>query len=281
MNSASEAIASQTGFGKLMRGLGRAVAGALLFGLPMLMTMELWQFGFSMDRWRLLLLLLLALPLLVGVVHRLGFEDTFDWREDLRDTCVGLGIGMVTTATVLTLFNTLGAGMSAYEIVGKIAVLSVPAALGALLARSQLGEDDPAEGDGQALSGYFGTLFLMLVGALYFGLNIAPTDEIMVIAHSMTPWHSAATLLLSLALMHGFVFAVGFRGGAERAPGTPAGSGFLGYTLPGYVLALAISLYLLWTFGRVDGLGAFPILMATIVLAFPAAIGAAAARLIL
>ena len=38
---------------------------------------------------------------------------------------------------------------------------------------------------------------------------------------------------------------------------------------------------MLWTFGRVDGLGLAPILTATIVLAFPAAIGAAAARLIL
>ena len=68
--------------------------------------------------------------------------------------------------------------MSAEEIVGKIAVESVPAAFGALLARSQFGTDHPAEDDDRALSGYFGALFLMLVGALYFALNIAPTDEI-------------------------------------------------------------------------------------------------------
>ena len=47
------------------------------------------------------------------------------------------------------------------------------------------------------------------------------------------------------------------------------------------MLALAISLYALWTFGRTDGLAAAPMLMATVVLAFPASIGAAAARLIL
>ena len=53
------------------------------------------------------------------------------------------------------------------------------------------------------------------------------------------------------------------------------------FTLVGYVLALAVSLYVLWTFGRTDGAAPATVVMATAVLAFPAAIGAAAARLIL
>lgn len=280
MKSATE-TAPEAARGTLLRGLGRAFGGALLFGLPMLMTMELWRLGFAMDRWRLVLLLALALPLLVGVAHRLGFEETFGWREDLRDTCVALGVGMLAAASILALFNVLGSRMSSEEIVGKIAVEAAPAAFGALLARSQFGADPPAEADGRALSGYFGILFLMLVGALYFALNIAPTDEIMVIAHGMSPWHAVATIAASLALMHGFVFALGFRGGATPEPDAPRGRAFLRYTLPGYAIALAISFYMLWTFGRGDGSGVMTILMAAIVLAFPAAIGAAAARLIL
>ncbi|MGH8729002.1 MAG: DUF2391 family protein [Burkholderiales bacterium] len=42
-----------------------------------------------------------------------------------------------------------------------------------------------------------------------------------------------------------------------------------------------MSAYLLWTFGRTDGLGLHAFLTAAIVLGFPSAIGAAAARLIL
>ena len=34
-------------------GLGRAAAGALIFGFPLLMTMEMWEFGFHMDRLKL------------------------------------------------------------------------------------------------------------------------------------------------------------------------------------------------------------------------------------
>ena len=47
------------------------------------------------------------------------------------------------------------------------------------------------------------------------------------------------------------------------------------------MLALAISLFTLWTFGRTDAVGAGPLLMTTVVLGFPAGLGAAAARLIL
>jgi putative integral membrane protein (TIGR02587 family) len=261
-------------------GLGRAFGGALIFGLPMLMTMELWQLGFAMDRGRLALLMVLAVPLLVGVAHRIGFEPSFGWREDLRDAFLAYGIGIGASAAILGVFGLLGPGMPADEMVGKVAVQSVPAALGALLGRSVLGGAHPGGDDPRALEGYFGALFLMLVGALFLGLNVAPTEEMVVISLLMTPWHSLALVALSVLLMHGFVFALGFRGAAPRAAGPWWGS-FVRFTLVGYALALAVSLYVLWTFGRTDDLGAAAIVMATVVLAFPAAIGAAAARLIL
>lgn len=73
----------------------------------------------------------------------------------------------------------------------------------------------------------------------------------------------------------------GFAGGSEVSPGDPWWSAFVRMTLPGYVVAVVISLYLLWIFARTDGLPPEGIVMATVVLAFPSAIGAAAARLIL
>ena len=53
------------------------------------------------------------------------------------------------------------------------------------------------------------------------------------------------------------------------------------YSLPGYGLSLAISLFTLWIFGRIDGFGFALALMPVVVLAFPATLGAAAARMIL
>lgn len=270
--------------GSALTGIGRAFGGALIFGLPMLMTMELWRLGFAMDRLRLALLMALSVPLLVGVSHRIGFERGFGWRDDLRDAFLALGIGIVGGAAVLFAFGVIEAGMPADEIFGKVAIQAVPAALGALLGRSQFGgpseEEDGAREGPEALSGYGGTLFLMLVGALFLGLNVAPTDEMVVIAFLMTPWHGIALVVLSILLMHGFVFALDFRGG-HGGGDVPWWSNLLRFTLVGYVIALAVSLFVLWTFGRTDGAGASAILTTTVVLAFPAAIGAAAARLIL
>lgn len=258
----------------ILTGIGRAFGGALLFGLPMLMTNELWELGVSMDPWRLALLVLLGIPLLVGVAHRVGFEASFGWREDLRDAGIALGVGFLASALILGLFNLLPDGLSRQAMVGRVAVQTVPAALGAMLARSQLGQQ-PRE-ERAAFSGYWGTLFMMLTGALFFSLNIAPTEEMVQIAWTMTPWHALALVALTIALMHGFAYGHGTGDGAGRW-----WSLLLRFTLVGYALALAISLYALWTFGRIDGTGAPPLLMAALVLAFPAGLGAAAARLIL
>jgi len=271
---------------KVLTGLGRAGGGALIFGLPMLMTMEFWELGGSMERYRLVLLIVL-LPLLVGIAHRVGFEATFGWREDVRDAGIALGIAVLASAGVLAALGVLRPGSSAGVLVGQVAVQTVPAAIGALLARSQFaggGDGEAANGDedekGRALAGWAGTLFLMLVGALFLSLNVAPTEEMVLISYMMTPWHALLLVALSIAIMHAFVYALAFRGG-EGGGRQPGWSRFLRFTLVGYVVCLAISLYVLWTFGRLDALAAAPAAKATVVLAFPAAVGAAAARLIL
>ena len=65
--------------------LARAFGGALLFSLPMLMTMEMWSLGFYADRFRLALFIAVMIPLLVGLSHFAGFEPTFDWIDDVVD----------------------------------------------------------------------------------------------------------------------------------------------------------------------------------------------------
>jgi putative integral membrane protein (TIGR02587 family) len=248
--------------------------------------------GFSMERARLALLLALSVPMLVGVAHRIGFEASFGWREDLRDAFLALGIGGLASAAILALFGLLTPQTSLDDAIGKVALQSVPAAFGALLARSQFGpaededDEDEDEGEGeedaaghQALSGHFGSLFLMLIGGVFLSLNVAPTEEMVLISYLMTPWHAVGLVVLSVLVMHGFIFSGGFAGGVE-AGGRGAWS-LLGVTLSGYALALVVSFYVLWTFSRLDDLASMPALMATVVLAFPASVGAAAARLIL
>jgi putative integral membrane protein (TIGR02587 family) len=271
---------SRSGASRATRDFGRAAGGALLFSLPMLMTMELWQLGFYLGPARLLALLVSALPLLVFLSRYIGFERTRGWRDDVLDALIALGTAAVVCLTLLLLFGTITLDTPADEWVGKTAIQMVPAAIGALLAKSQFGASAVEDG-AAAEETYGGELFLMAVGALFLGFNIAPTEETLLISYQMSEWHALGLMLLSLALMHGFVFALGFAGGSEVSADEPWWSAFVRLTLPGYVVALAISLYVLWLFGRTDGLDADAVAMATVVLSFPSAIGAAAARLIL
>ncbi|WP_407863382.1 TIGR02587 family membrane protein [Phyllobacterium phragmitis] len=266
--------------GKLFRDSGRAVGGALIFSLPMLMTMEMWWLGFYAEPVRLAVLMALSFPLLIGLSHRIGFRHSPSWPDIILDAVFALGIGVITSATVLILFRAISFDMAATEIAGTIALQTIPAGIGALLARSQFvaASNEP---DQQREDSYGSELFLMGVGALFLGFNIAPTEEPMLISYRMTQWYAIALVLLSLAVMHGFVFALGFQGGTELSPQTPWWSALIRFTLPGYVIAAGVSLFVLWIFGRTDDLTFGQAVMAMIVLAFPSSVGAAAARLIL
>jgi putative integral membrane protein (TIGR02587 family) len=261
--------------------VARAFGGAIIFSLPMLMTMEMWWLGFYAERLRLALFIVVMVPLLIGLSHFVGFEPTFDWIDDTVDAFVALAVGFFAAAVVLLLFDEIGREMSWDEIIGKIAIQAVPGSIGAMLAESQLGPRDEDSEDELKAAGYWGELFFMAVGALFLALNVAPTEEMILIAYKMTPWHALGLVLLSLTIMHAFVYRVEFRGQAKVDPDTSFWSVFLRYTVTGYAIALAISFYVLWIFGRADGTGFEHIVMAAVVMAFPGAIGAAAARLVI
>lgn len=263
-------------------GLARAFAGALIFALPMLMTMEMWWLGFYMDPWRLILLIILTVPLLVGLSRFGGFKPTEPWIGDIVDAFVAFGTAIAVAATVLALFGVVGFSTSWEEVIGKIMLQAVPGSIGAMLARSQLGiGGEGNDEDPKAPSSYGAELFVMVMGALFLSLNIAPTEEMILIAYQMSPWQEIVLAFLSLALMHAFVYSVDFSGESTPPEETGTLSVFLRFTVVGYALVLLVSLYMLWTFGRTDGTAIGEILSMVIVLAFPGAVGAAAARLVL
>jgi putative integral membrane protein (TIGR02587 family) len=275
---------------KFFAGIARGIAGALLFALPMLMTMEMWELGVYMDRSRLLLLLLVNIPLLIILSDRVGFEETSTWRQAIRDASIAYALGIVSSTLILVAMGVIKQDQSAHEIIGMIALQAVPASIGAMLGRSQLGgqsddDDDKDDDDDDPVhereTSYAGELFLMAVGALFLNLNVAPTEEMILLSYKMTPWHALIIIAASLAVMHSFVYALSFKGSHDLAEGTPSWHAFVRFTLPGYLIAGLISAYCLWTFHRTDDIGSTQILMAVVILSFPGAIGAAAARLIL
>jgi putative integral membrane protein (TIGR02587 family) len=133
----------------------------------MLMTMELWRIGFYIDPLKLALLNLASLPLLLALSRVIGFQDTFRWRDDLADAFVAYGLGWLVSAALLTVFGIIDIDASLADNLGKIAVQAPPAALGAMLGRSQLGSerDEEKEERQKQRTSYAGELLLMGTGA--------------------------------------------------------------------------------------------------------------------
>jgi len=261
--------------------LARGAGGAVLFAFPLLMTMEMWWLGFHIDRFRLALFTVVGLALLVGLAYYSGFARTKNFRDDVLDALSAYAIGVVVSASLLVLLGILRPGMPLDEVIGKIAVQSIPAGIGAILARKQLARTDEEGEPEEREPTYASELFLMFGGAVFVAFNVAPTDELEHIAFMMSTWHGVALALASVVILHVLVYKIELAGQEQW----PEDHGFLAvfyrFSLAGYGIALAVSLYILWTFGRTDGTGLGTVAMMTLVLGFPAALGAATARLVI
>lgn len=266
---------------KYFKSLARALGGAIIFTLPILMTMEMWYLGFYMDRFRLAVFLFILIPLLAGLSYKVGFREDTGLISNILDGFTAYAVGFIASAAILFSFNIIDFSMSLEEILGKISLQAFAGSIGAVLARGVLGGGKPKERSLSRQTQYFGELFVMTIGALFLSLNLAPTEEMILISFLTTEWHALALMMLSIIIMHSFVYSIEFHGSEEVLEGVTFWSVFLRFTIAGYALVLLISLYILWTFGRTEDMSLKHILMSCIVLGFPGSVGAAAARLII
>lgn len=258
--------------------LGRAFAGALIFCLPLLMTMEMWWLGFYLRPWMLAQLSLAQMVVLFGLSRVAGFEESHNTLDDVLDALAAYAVAVITTGSLLWMLGAFRPGMTAGEAMGMVAVQSVPASFGAMIGARMLGEGDAIEEQEKWRETYPGQLFLMLAGALFLGFTVAPTEEMILIAVQMGPWRGLALVALSIALLHAIIYLVGFPGQQRRA--LPALGALTRHTLPGYAIAFLTSFYILWSFGRLDGVHIDHAVAIALVLGFPAAIGAGLARVV-
>jgi putative integral membrane protein (TIGR02587 family) len=254
------------------------LGGALLFSIPLLMTMEMWWLGFYADRFRLALFLLMSVFMVLGLSYFEGGEATF--KIEVLDAFTAIAVGHIVSTVMLLLFGIIKTGMSADELVGKIALHAVPCSIGAILARRQLAEEQTSK-EQRRSEQYGGKIFLMAAGAIFLAFQLAPTEEMILIGYQITEWHAIALTIVSILIMQSFLCVVEADGDFSIFAWSFFRDVFVRFTIIGYIIALFLSFYALWTFGRLDGSTLLEALISVIVLAFPAAVGAAAARLIL
>lgn len=260
--------------------LARAFAGALIFCLALLLTMEMWWLGFYLEPWRLFQLTLVNIAILYGMSKVSGFEEARNWIDDVLDSFAAYFIAVVTATSVLYLIGAIRPTMTITEIAGMIAVQAVPASFGAMVGAKLMGEGEDIEVKEPWRETYAGRLFLFIAGALFVSFTVAPTEEVILISFQMDARQSLAMMVGSILLLHAMLYFAGFRGQEERAERSH-GHALIRQTLPGYAIAVSVSAYLLWSFGRLEGLGPTTAVMAVLVLAVPAAIGAGIARIVI
>ena len=288
MSKASKRTEQEGSVRKSVRDLVRAVGGGLFIGLPLLFTLEVWAHSFLLPSWKIVLLIGVAFVVVVGYSAVSGFRRERTWGELLIDSVETMGIAAVVSAVALMLLGRIGFETGLRDAVGKIALEMIPVAFGVSLAGTQLAspEDDADDadqgssvGDGAGV-GTFGRLFVGAGAALVFALNIAPTEEPMLLGIEADWWLLLMVVPATLAMTFAIVFHADFRGGRSLEGGDSPLDHPISETLAAYAISLLVSLLLLWAFGRTDGVSASAIAGQTVMLAVVASFGAAAGRLL-
>lgn len=262
-----------------LREYGRGIAGGLLFSLPLLYTMEVWHAGFTIPPHRQLAYLAGTFVLLLGYNRYSGLHPSSGWAEVVVDSVEELGIGLVLSAAILLALGRIGPGQNLDEVAGRIIVEAFTIAIGVSVGTAQLG-GDPERGNEAREVGLGGQLALSGCGAVLFAANVAPTEEILMIAVESGVWRVVGLAILSILLVGGVLHWVDFKG-AERYARAETTLDVITGTAITYAVALTASAVLLWFFGRFDDTGAAVCASQVIVLGLPAALGAAAGRLLL
>lgn len=269
-----------------LREYGRGIAGGLLFSLPMLYTMEVWWAGFIARPHHLLGYLMATFVLLLGYNRYGGFRADVNWTEVFTDSVEELGLGLLLSTGVLFLLGRISPDSSWPEVVGMVTVEAGSVAIGISVGSAQLGgqdeecgkqedskEHDEAErGPAQLVIGF--------CGAVLFAANVAPTEEIVMLAVEMSPERLLGLAVLSLLLGGVILYQLDFTG-AHRFTHRGALRRMLAGPLVTYALALTSSALVLGFFGRFEGNGLSVGLAQVVVLGFAGTLGASAGRLLI
>ena len=251
---------------KSLQEYGRGIAGGLLVSLPLLYTMEVWWTGFVLETSALLAALAATFLLLLGYNRFGGMRPGIRLLDVIIDSIEELGLGILLATLVLYLLGRITPGMPWNEILGKIVVESIVVSIGVSVGTAQLGaqpkegEDEmpgsPSDKSGEesssgASSRIFGQIVLAFCGAVLFSANIAPTQEVVIIAIEASTAKLIGLAGLSLATGALILHYSDFLGTGDdtRRRGRVA---ILLEPAASYATALLASAMMLWFFRRFD-----------------------------
>jgi len=266
----------------------RGITGALLVvGLTFHYTMETWWLGWTLPMPYLVGYALVGLTAVVLIDRVIGFHRGDEgqdgaskpwWYAAVVDFSQIFMQSIVASYSILLVIGILDLGSSLNLVVRLGLVEVVPLGFGAALANRMLSSSDEAEASREQRQ-FPHNLAIFAVGAIFVSSTIAPTQEVELIAAHMGWLRHVALVALTLVVVYLVLYEVEFRGHHARVQKEPflqVGTVFLVY-----LVAVVTSFFLLMGFGHFIEATVALVYQETVVLAFPAAVGAAAAEVVI
>jgi putative integral membrane protein (TIGR02587 family) len=263
----------------------RGASGGFLFGIPLLYTMEVWWLGSHSEAPQKSIAIAATFIAVFLLTRTEGFRKTKNirWRDAAMDATEAIAIGIVCAAFVLFLLREITLETPLQETLGKIIFEGLPFALGVALANGFLSGDRYQSSDSEGepnIDPTVADIGATLIGATIIAFNIAPTDEVPMLAAAISPPWQLAIIAASLLISYGIVFASGFTYQAKRHQQRGIFQRPLSETVMAYLVSLAASAFMLFFFHKLSFNDPWSIwLNYTLVLGLPATIGGAAGRL--
>lgn len=266
----------------------RGACGGFLFGIPLLYTMEVWWIGSVVEPPLMLLAIAITYIGIFLLNRTAGFRKIEKIRavDAARNNVEAIAIGIVCATIMLNILREINSDVPLDEMLGKVLFESLPFTLGVALANQFLSGDRGGQ-EGQhsykkksEINATFSDIGATLIGATVIALNIAPTDEVAMLASALSGGRLLAIIAASLVISYGIVFQSGFADQQKRMQQQGIFQRPMSETLASYLVSLLAAAFMLWFFHQLSFSDPWTMwLQYTLILGLPATIGGAAGRL--
>jgi putative integral membrane protein (TIGR02587 family) len=280
------------------RDLLRGTAGGLIFGAPLLYTMEVWERGQSLSPKQTIIVLFVillfngAFSLFSGL--REENDDNHSPLHALSDAISAFGLALVLSFVIMMLIGRVTVSNLTTTGMGMVLIEALVVSVGITFTNIRFGGDEGRDGAEEEIEdGGLATLgnatkqvkadmleaAATMGGAFVFSMNVAPTEEILKIALGLSAFQQLLLITSEIFICYLILYASNLGRLEVHIKGSPFQSP-IAETVMTVGAALLISICLLLLFGFPGTLASPAVFLSCVVtLSLPAVIGGAAGRL--
>ena len=264
----------------------RGITGALLVvGVTFHYTMETWWWGWTLPLTYLVGYAFIGLTLIMVITRHIGFHEakqdrrgqSYPWWYVSIDFAEILTQSFVASYVILLLLGIIDLTSSLDHVVRLGLIEVVPLGFGAAMANRLFGTTGEEEAEKELQ--FPRNIAIFTVGALFVSSTIAPTQEMELISAHMGWVRHFMLIASTLVMIYLVLYELEFKDQHARVKQSKRLQ--IGTVFLVYMVGTTTAFLMLLSFGHFIDATVALVYQETVVLAFPAAIGAAAAEMVI